>query len=240
MTDIPYHVEIRDDREAEASVDELQALNTGLCYLCSINAHVDVVERFLIQHPGALLLEGLGQLPDESARHILRDQVQRCECFGAACQRNREAIQQLMDQGFEYFQTKNFRVALLDHSWGQYSPKIVGLEHDVRRWRLQELLLRNRLMESATEVRSFRDELAQYPQKRPLARLACSRDARRSVLEYQVGVASTNLSTMDREHKELLQLIREGRRSQFALLKSAFGDVPRHICTVHQPKQVTL
>jgi hypothetical protein len=34
------------------------------------------VERFLVQHPQALLLEGLGYLPEESAKCIIIQQQQ--------------------------------------------------------------------------------------------------------------------------------------------------------------------
>lgn len=63
------------------------------------------------------------------------------------------------------------------------------------------------------EVRTFRDELVQSRKYDPAiktslaSRLAYMRKseefARRSVLEYQVGVASLNLSSVEREHKSV-------------------------------------
>lgn len=230
LVEIPCEVE----QTAEESLDELQTLNTGLCFLCSINADATEVASFLRAHPQALLLEGAAHLQEESARAIVHEQMRRCECFSPACHQNRLKVLQHLDRGFLYYQSR--QRTRQQNAWGMYADKLIGLEHDIRKLRMEELLMRNRLVETAVEVRGFRDELDQYAkyQTSGLALLACTRNhelvQRKSVLEYQVGVASLNLSSVEREHKTLLKEIRERRKTQFVLLKTAFDGVRRHVC----------
>jgi hypothetical protein len=56
-------------------------------------------------------------------------------------------------------------------------------------------------------------------------------------LEYQIGVASLKLSSVEREHKVLLREIRHGRRMQFTMLKTAFDGSKRHVCAVSKATQ---
>jgi hypothetical protein len=98
-----------DDAMMMAEVDALQALNTALCFLVSINADARCVEEFLLSHPGALLLEGTGHVPEESASHILAAQMQACQCFSPLCQANRRGVQKLLDRGFQHYSTRRIQ-----------------------------------------------------------------------------------------------------------------------------------
>jgi hypothetical protein len=98
-----------DDATMMAEVDALQALNTALCFLVSINADATCVEEFLLSHPGALLLEGTGHVPEESASHILEAQMGACQCFSPLCQSNRRAVQKLLDRGFEHYSSRRIQ-----------------------------------------------------------------------------------------------------------------------------------
>jgi hypothetical protein len=101
--------EDEDDAMMMAEVDALQALNTALCFLVSINADATCVEEFLLSHPGALLLEGTGHVPEESASHIVASQMGACQCFSPLCQSNRRAVQKLLDRGFEHYSTRRIQ-----------------------------------------------------------------------------------------------------------------------------------
>jgi hypothetical protein len=237
---------------ADFYVDELQALNTALCFLCSINADVEQVDTFLKLHPEALLLEGTCMLPEDSAVFILRQQMRRCKCKGI-CNLNRVRVLALLNSGFEKYQPLRMgRDAASAKAWNFFFARLVQMEHEIRRLRRDEMTMRNTLVETAFELRSYRDELKEsYRQEEedlannkisPLKILACaartkgiesSHGSRRNVLEYQVGVSSINLKSVEREHAALLHRIREGRRTQFAVLKRAFRSCKRHeMCSV--------
>jgi hypothetical protein len=231
-------IERVESKAIEDSLNEVQALHTALCFLCSVNAGVAEVETFLTNHPEALLLDGTGYLEDESARIIVEEQMSRCECYDAACNQNRRYVISVLDKGFEHYQDRHFRQesTSCQQSWGIYAGKLLKLEHNIRNRRVQELTMRHRVLQAAIEVHSFQDQLEQILSKSTtgLALFKChwNQDtfARRSVLEYQHGVALVNLSTIEREHKGLLRKIREGRRTQFVLLKRVFDGVQRRVC----------
>lgn len=249
LVSLPELIEFEVDRTMECktsdeSLDELQALNTALCFLCSINADAKEVETFLTEHPDALLLEGVGNLPEESAHFIVSEQMNRCECFNISCNQNRDQVLTVLNRGFEYYQSKSFRKHPNRKAWAVYRKELLTVERDIRELRLEEVSTRHRLLESAVEVRSFQDELEQvhkYDSKSALSMLACTRKndffERKSVLEYQIGVASLKLSSVEREHKVLLREIRHGRRMQFGMLKTAFDGSKRHVCAVSKPTQ---
>lgn len=234
---------------ADLFVDELQALNTALCFLCSINADVAEVESFLKFHPESLLLEGACLLPEDSAVYILRQHMRRCKCQGL-CNLNRVRVLGLLNAGFQAFQAKrDYRTESDSKVWDIYFGRLVDVEHEVRRLRREELMMRNTLTETAFEVKSYRQELNDLYQSledresrsNALKLLACTRHrsgsffdgGRRNVLEYQVSVASINLKSVEREHAAVLHRIRESRRRQFSILKRAFQDCERHeICSL--------
>jgi len=237
---------------ADEYVDELQALNTALCFLCSINADSSEVERFLKRHPEALLLEGACLLPEDSAHYILEQHMRRCTCQGR-CHQNRKLVFELVQRGFEWYQSKREHRAEAQgakSSWSKHFQKLVASEHEIRKHRRQELLLRNKLIEAGMEFKSYKEELDRARSRQEddsskhsaLALLACTRhkssssndlQSQVSVLEYQVGVASVNLRSVERERSILLDRIRDGRRSQFAVLKKAFASCRRHdICRI--------
>jgi hypothetical protein len=249
LASLPELIEFEADstiecKTSEESLDELQALNTALCFLCSINADAKEVETFLTEHPDALLLEGVGNLPEESAHFIVSEQMNRCECFNISCNQNRIQVLSVLNQGFEYYQSQSFRKKrpTTRKTWAVYAEKLLTVERDIREQRLEEVSTRHRLLENAVAVRSFQDELEQVRKydsssKSALSMLACTRKnsdlfERKSVLEYQIGVASLKLSSVEREHKVLLREIRHGRRMQFAMLKITFDGSKRHVCAV--------
>jgi hypothetical protein len=243
-------------------VDQLQALNTALCFLCSVNACADEVDYFLKLQPEALLLEGACLLPEDSAHYILEQHMLRCKCQGV-CRQNRNKVFEVINKGFEYFDSHRLkRNQEQEKSWNLHFIKLTAREREIRKLRREELLMRNTLLETAVELRSYQEELDracfqqykenQNPKHSALSILSCNTrtntreldplDCRRNVLEYQVGVAAVNMRSVEREHAHLLQRIREGRRAQFALLKCAFEDCTRYnICTmkrnpISQPK----
>jgi len=247
---------------ADDFVDELQALNTSLCFLCSINADSSEVEHFLKRYPEALLLEGACLLPEDSAQYILEQHMRRCSCQGR-CHQNRQRVYTLVQRGFEWYQSKREpSTEKAAKAWSIHFKKLVLSEGAIRKHRRQELLMRNALIEAGMEFKSYKEELDQARQSKkegsgskhsPLALLACSRNkstsadlqSHLSVLEYQVGVASVNLRKVERERNFLLERIRDDRRSQFAVLKKAFEGCRRHdICSIgyvasHKPTSTT-
>lgn len=247
------NIQVDSEEFADLFVDELQALNTALCFLCSINADAKEVQAFLRHHPESLLLEGACLLPEDSAVYILRQHMRRCKCKGL-CNLNRVRVLGLLNSGFSTFQGKRSNRAEQDaKAWDLYFGKLVDVEHEVRRLRREELMMRNTLAETAFEVRTYREELfelyrnleSKESRSSALMKLACTRPrtsgnfhdgGRRNVLEYQVSVASINLKSVEREHAAVLQRIREGRRAQFSILKRAFQGCKRHeICNINTP-----
>jgi len=250
---------------ADDFVDELQALNTSLCFLCSINADSSEVEHFLKRFPEALLLEGACLLPEDSAHYILEQHMRRCQCQGR-CHQNRQQVFNLVQRGFEWYQSRRVQSSeQAAKSWSVYFQKLVHSERAIRKHRRQELLMRNTLIEAGLEFKMYKDELDQVRLKQegdtskhhsPLALLACGRNksssynaaaqSQLSVLEYQVGVASVNLRKVERERNFLLQRIRDDRRSQFAVLKKAFEGCRRQdICSIgyvasHSPSKMNM
>ena len=241
--------QVSQEASTDYTVDELQAVNTALCFLCSVNADSTEVERFLKYHPESLLLEGVCLLPEDSANFILTQHMRRCKCNGL-CSINRQRVRQVLELGFEYFQSHRLtRTATEAILWNTYFSRLVEIEHQVRLLRREELTMRNTLLETSLEVKSYEDQLQSVYQtqngtrRNKLQMILCSvphksfsgelSGNRQTVLEYQVGVASVNLKSVQREHASLLSRIREGRRAQFGLLKKAFGKLERHdICSI--------
>lgn len=243
------------EESADHLVDELQALNTALCYLCSVNADSAEVERFLRLHPDALLLEGACLLPEDSAHYILEQHVLRCQCRGQ-CHLNRLRVLDLLDVGFEtYHALRERRSEAAGKFWAAHFVALVHAEHEIRVLRREEINMRNTLVETSVEARTYQEELDEeirrkrdshehYTRPSALALLACTRtnhnnhnsnrvESRVAVLKYQVEVASINFRSVEREHANLLQRIRVGRQRQFRVLKRAFAGCHRHdICSI--------
>jgi hypothetical protein len=180
-------VSVSAEPEMEA-VDELQALNTALCFLVSINADSGVVRRFVSRHPESLLLEGTGDSRDESATSILLAQLRQCACFSPLCRQNRESVRRILDRGFEHYslrriQMEDRRVAAnaddpLDDLYGSgddggsflspslwsdtsaYGHRLRKLERHVRVARRSELRLRHRILEATIQVRELDGHLS--------------------------------------------------------------------------------
>jgi hypothetical protein len=149
-------------------VDELQTYNTALCYLCSINADVDVIENFLYCHPEALLMEGICLLPEDSARYILEQHTQQCHCEGLHCHLNRIRVIDLIEKGFIAYRSKHPPTTSKRHTtttplstidWGDHFTTLVQVEHEIRSWRMEELTMRNVLIELSIEIRTYHVEL---------------------------------------------------------------------------------
>ena len=224
------------------SADELQALNTALCFLVSINADVQEVHAFLLGHPQALLLEGVGPIPEESAHQIAQQQLQRCRCFTPTCKQNRLQVLVALDRGFGYYETERWQQQTSDPRPipRDYLQELVKLESQIRAWRAEELTLRHRLLETASQVRLHQGELNQVDSQNRRSLLLCTARsevfAKRNVLEYRVGLATLHLSRVGREHRDLLRQIRQARHVQFDVLKQVFAGCNRHVCaTAHTP-----
>jgi hypothetical protein len=221
--------------------DELQALNTILCVLVSFNADVQEIQSFLAAHPRALLLEGVGSVPEESAQYIVKQLMKGCQCFSPMCKQNRLLVLAALDRGFAHYEAarweKNHRPYIDRFDLDQ----LVQLEGQIRTWRTEELTLRFRLLEIASEVRLHKGDLDKMNLQSRRALLLCTARsdtfARRSDLEYRVGLAELNLTSVSREHGALLQQIWHGRQEQFGLLTKALGERRRHVCTPHPRKQ---
>lgn len=110
---IPPFVQFDRNQHDYERLDEMQALHTALCFLCSINADVTDVQTFLHAYPEALLLDGTTNRRgsgssgwwwwDESAHDLLIRQS--CSCSdNSPCRRNRQAIvQECLSQDFRTF-----------------------------------------------------------------------------------------------------------------------------------------
>lgn len=236
----------------EDAMDEVQAMSTALCFLCHINADYTEVERFLLRYPEALLFEEAHN-ETENPRFILERQMQNCQCFIPACNDNRRKILKVLKRGFEYYrgmarndffdQDITFRLDRKSTKsashWHFYAEKLRMLERDIREIKLQDLAIRNRIVETSEDVKNFKYELEgvsrqEGKSKSPISLLMCHRSseifARRSMLEYQLGIATLNMSTLEKEQELIGQERIAARRMQLALLKTAFGGCRRHMC----------
>ncbi|KAL7580797.1 hypothetical protein ACA910_001075 [Epithemia clementina (nom. ined.)] len=169
---VPRLVEFESNQNDYERLDEIQALNTALCFLCSINANVTEVEAFLLAYPEALLLEGTSRLSEESARYILFSHA--CSCSdNSPCKRNRQAILDCcLSQDFlSFHRQKQLQQMQQRHcysnegnnpnelaaaaaasdlpniSWNEFRQDLILLEQDIRQWRREEWNIRQKLME---------------------------------------------------------------------------------------------
>lgn len=226
-----------------ASVDELQALNTALCFLASINADVEEINSFLMAHPHALLLEETGPIPQECAHFIVEEQLQRCSCFAPTCRENRRKVLASLSMGFEHYDLKKWCSSMLGRPLPMdYLDELTRLEYQIRLWRTEELTLRHRLLETAMELQKHREKIERQSQRYrspALILLTCNTAAAhkqqqtRKALDDKVSSSMRNMESVKQEHGELLRHIRKGRQVQFAVLKQAFSDIRRHVCSTH-------
>lgn len=238
---------------ALATLDQIQALHSVLCYLCANNLVVDEVVAFLTLHPECLLLEGTS--PADSARDILEMHIRHCTCFAAGCNNNRFQILHALDRGFEFYQgqyldmMQNGETAVQDRSrkMNLHTGELCRLEHVIRELQFDEIAIRGAILDSTLERRTFGDELrkVEYQERslsrRPLARLACGRNdelySQRSVLEYYMEVESAKIATLEKKREAVSREIRFSHRMQVAILKKIFSGCQRHVCeTVKEQK----
>lgn len=217
------------------ALDRLQALHTVLCYLCAINAHHRDVALFLRHHPQALLLEGVNDEPQESALHILSEQMEECACRSTACNQNRCMIVETMQQqGYRLDATGTHRDTDI---FGIWLVNLQESEKEVRKLRLEQRMLQYRLADAKGDVAHFELKLKELHQVvRGVARLTCGagKHADRAVMEYQASVANLRVASLEREHRQILREIRECRRRQFLVLKQSNPLIHRHYCTANQ------
>lgn len=230
---VEFQAALEDEKTTTESLDELSALNTALCFLCSINADFEALETFLTLHPQSLLLDGTGVLPEESALYIVESQRNSCECISPDCRQNRRQVWTVLGRGFEHYQRRHYTCKHKlqnPFSWDFYSQKLQSLEGDIRGWRTEEQNLRNRVLEATVELKTLETRLSQ---ERKVS-LLCSREIhqRRSILEYQIGVGHVNTQSVTREHQTLVRRISQARKRQFSLLQRVFSGVGRHPCTI--------
>jgi hypothetical protein len=229
----------------EDSLDEVQAMNTALSFLCRINADSEEVERYISRYPESLLFEGTQ--PEESSRFIVEGQMRNCQCFISACNDNRRRVLAVLKKGFEYYREirlvnpsfyVNYSVTSTSN-WQFYADQLRKIERDIREMRMQDMALRNRILEANVDLRTFQFELEtvsrqENSSKSALSLLACRRTsdifARRSVLEYKLGIATFSMSSLEKEQAVVDQEMLADRRMQLALLMNAFGGCRRHIC----------
>jgi hypothetical protein len=239
----------------EDSLDEVQAMNTALCFLCRINADFEEVERFCRSYPEALLFEG--SQPVESACKVVEEQMRHCKCFIPVCNENRRRVLAVLKRGFEYYRgmvsIDPFQDELFHGSepseiaWQFYSGQLQALERDMREIKTEEITVRNRIVETSMEARASQLELEGVSRKENMNRstlslLSCRRRsdiyARRSVLEYKLGIETLNVSTLEKEQALIDQERLAARRMQLALLKNAFGGCRRHVCEASKKEAV--
>ena len=230
-------------RTMEDSLDEAQAMNTALCFLCSINADYREVENYLTNHPEALLFEGTE--PQESAQFVVEEQMRNCHCFTTECNSNRRKLLAVMNRGFEYYRgqmlKRSFQVetSIVKSTWSLYSQQLRALERDIRGMKMQDMALRSRVFEARVAVRAYQMELEDASRRgstkrSSLALLACHRSSdvfeTRSLAEYKLGIAALTISSLEKEQTLIDQEKMASRRMQLALLKNAFGGCRRHVC----------
>ena len=250
IASVPEHVEFESNQKDYERLDEIQALNTALCYLCSINADVAQVEAFLHAFPEALLLEGTNRLSEESARSIVESQL--CSCSSSsACSRNRQMIldyclsqdflsyrrqKQDEDPSDQYSPSRRFIFY-----WGEFREDLLLVEQDIRRWRREEWYVREKLLEltlSKYEQQDMEDGHRQRPSR--LRRLFCSLVVRHnSVAEdshhgrnrlEEAEARNPSAYLFHERHCHILSEIKQGRETQFRLLKQMFRDIEHHSC----------
>lgn len=220
------------------SVEELSALNTALCFLVSINADAKEVHAFLMLYPHALLFDGTSSvMVEESARFIVEQQLQRCCCFAPTCQRNRLDILDLLRRGFDFYDWQRWCQpvgATVPSSFtpafamkAEYKQELVRLERTIQSYRRAELNVRYQLLETASEIRQLRHRLAS---ERRL--ILCVFTHEKQLMEQKLCIAVLNIKCLERDHGELLHLIRTARENQFALLQQIFARCRRHFCSV--------
>lgn len=233
----------------EDSLDEVQAMNTGLYFLCRINADFREVEDFLMRYPESLLFEGTQ--PGESAKLVVEEEIQNCRCFNQVCNGNRRRVLAVISRGFEYYRgmrlddrlqdDKPLRKSSPTNNWHLYSDQLRAIERDAREVNMQDMAVRSRILESRLALRTFQMELEglsrrESANRSPLALLACRSHrnsdlfAHRSVVEYKLGVTTLNMSCLEKEHSMIDQETRSLARMQLTLLKNAFGGCRRHVC----------
>ena len=221
------------------SLDEVYAMNTALCFLCSINADYREVESYLVRHPEALLFEGTE--PQESAQFIVEEQMRICQCFTPECNGNRRKVLAIVNRGFEFFRGQTMEQRIRDKSfdksnWHHYAQQLRLIERDIREKKMQDMALRSRVIEARIAIRAFQIELhgASKRENSKLALLACHRSsdifANRSLAEYKLGIATLTMTSLEKEQTLIDQEKMASRRMQIALLKNAFGGCRRHVC----------
>lgn len=222
-------------------------MNTALCFLCRINADFEEVERFLLKYSEALLFED--SKPGKSACKVVEEQMRHCKCFIPVCNENRRRVLAVLKRGFEYYRgmvsIDPFQDELFSGSepsvsaWQFYSEQLQALERDMREIKAEEMAVRNRIVETSVEMRASQLELEGVSRKENVNRstlslLSCRRSsdiyARRSVLEYKLGITTLNVSSLEKEQALIDQERLAARRMQLALLKNAFGGCRRHVC----------
>jgi hypothetical protein len=233
----------------EDSLDEVQAMNTGLYFLCRINADFREVEDFLMRYPEALLFEGTQ--PAESVKLVIEEEIQKCRCFNQVCNGNRRRLLAVISRGFEYYRgmlpldrlrdDQPLRKSSHTSNWHLYSDQLRAIERDAREINMQDITVRSRILESRLTLRTFQVELESLERRECanrslIALLACRShrksdlSTQRSVVEYKLGVATFNVTSLENEHTMIDQEKRSLAKMQLTLLKNAFEGCRRHVC----------
>jgi hypothetical protein len=233
----------------ENSLDEVQAMNTGLYFLCRINADFREVEDFLVRYPEALLFEGTQ--PGESVKLVVEEEIQKCRCFNQVCNGNRRRLLAVVSRGFEYYRgmllvdglrnDQLLRKSCHTSNWHLYADQLRAIERDAREINMQDMAVRSRVLESRLTLRTFQVELEglsrrESTNRSTIALLACRSHrnsdlfTQRSVVEYKIGVATFKVTSLENEHKMIDQEKRSLAKMQLTLLQNAFEGCRRHVC----------
>lgn len=222
---VPKLVQFESNQDEYNRLDELQALNTALCFLCSVNADVKEVHSFLTAHPEALLLEGTSRLVEESASYILLSR--RCSCSQSSnCQANRGAVlNECLSHDFLHYREQQKDGE--DHSskysqWQVYRQDLVLIEQDIRQWRRTEASIRQQCLELSVS------KIATPNQKQK--HWTCSGSRKRVCDERIQQERRLTMTVLKERHSSLLAEIRRARQLQFRLLKLTFKGIQRHVC----------
>jgi len=223
---VPRLVQFENNQDEYDRLDELQSLNTALCFLCSINADVEEVKSFLRAHPEALLLEGASRLVEESASFILLTRT--CSCGEmSSCSRNRKAIlDECLSQDFPFYKDQQHaegKDTARYTQWGVYRQDLMLVEQDIRHWRREESNLQQQFFETAIGGEGVGD--------RRRSRWSCVASSKRVGNERLRQERSLTIVALKERHQQLLAEIRRARQLQFRLLKHTFNGIQRHLCT---------
>lgn len=234
---VPEVVHFHRNLDHYERLDEIQALNTALCFLCSINADVVEVEAFVLAHPDCLILEGTGRAVEESARSVLL--ARTCACSESSlCKRNRNCIlNNCIQKEFVYYHRRQQKMQEhfedLHQLWNGCRRDLMLLERDIRIWRREEWSLQQAMWLIFQQEANLTRQMAHlrndnYCRFFGLKFGPTSLSSR--IEELLAKDRQDDINLLKFRHEIVLQEIGRARRIQFRVLNDAFQHVPRYAC----------